>query len=176
MEKQIALLRGINVGGHKKMPMAPLREFIEGLGFANVSSYIQSGNLIFESTLSIKESQETIKNAILNKYGWEVPVLVFTASEIENIIKNFSLKEEWLNKSYFVLFKEAPSTERINNLLLLNYSGEHLATNHKNCIYFYSENGYGRSKLNGNLIERKLGVVTTTRNYNTLVKLISMGT
>ncbi len=173
MPTYIALLRGINVGGHKKMPMEPLREFIEQLGFKGVKSYIQSGNIVFNSKLPATDCQEIIKAGILEHYGWEVPVFVIKPAFIKDIISQYSLTPAWLEQSYFTVLLNTPSKAGIQELLALNYPGEHIAITN-NCLYFYCENGYGRAKLNSATIERKLKVSTTTRNYRTLVRLLAL--
>ena len=173
MEKQIALLRGINVGGHKKMPMAALRTLVEELGFTNVQSYIQSGNLVFESAVSASQCESILKAAILSHYGWDIPVFVITAEYIKAVISEYSLNSNWLEDSYFTMLSNTPTKKAIANFEAINYPGEHLSMGN-NCVYFYCETGYGKAKTSSAILERKLGVSTTTRNYRTLMRLITM--
>ncbi len=122
MFRYVALLRGINVGGHKKLPMAELRELMEALDFTEVSTYIQSGNVAFSSTSEI--TSEVIMEAIKLKYGWDVPVLLTTGSEIKKILKNCPFPQEAKEKSYFGLLFKPPSTEDLEITRSYNFPNE----------------------------------------------------
>ena len=173
MKRYIALLRGINVGGHKKVLMADLKALFELLGFMEVQTYIQSGNVVFLAEKS-SNLDVVISEAINNKYGWEVPVLVRTASEIKRILSDCPFSEEKKAKSYFTLFQQPPLGENIVEFDRQVFPDEEFRTT-SNCLYFFCANGYGNVKMNNNLIERKLKVRATTRNYRTLLKLIELG-
>ncbi len=173
MKTYIALLRGINVSGHKKILMADLKLLFENLGFQEVQTYIQSGNVVFQSTTKAKECEQLIYNSILKKYGWEVPILVKTASEIKFILDICPFPQEKKEKSYFVLLQSAPSSSTILETKKIKYSNEEFAITNS-CIYLYSELGAAKSKLSTNFFERKLKVKATARNYRTMVKLLSL--
>ena len=121
----IALLKGINVGGHKKVPMAELRELLTKSGFKNVQTYIQSGNVILESneknTLKIENS---VKKAILDYFGFEVSVLVKTRHDLEYVFHNSLFEEEKKKKSYFIMLHETPKAELIKEASKKVYEGE----------------------------------------------------
>jgi len=172
MEKQIALLRGINVGGHKKILMTDLKSLFEALGFKEVVTYIQSGNVVFlsseEGDLSVK-----ISEGIKAKYGWDVPVLVRNASELESILSNCPFAKEKKERSYFTLFNEAPSEKDIEEVSQLSYPGEEFVITPR-CLYFFCATGYSRIKFNMNFIEKKLKLKATSRNYRTFVKLLEL--
>ncbi len=170
MYRYIALLRGINVGGHKKILMADLKALFQSLGFTDVVTYIQSGNVVFSAS-EVDGLANIIAEAIQNTYGWEVPVLVRTASEIERILHDCPFSEEKMEKSYFTLFRDRPSQEHIDEFNSFSFPGEEFQVTPE-CMYFFCEAGYARVKMNGNLVERKLKVRTTTRNYKTLMKLL----
>lgn len=177
MNTYIALLRGINVGGYKKILMTDLKMLIEKLGFLNVQTYIQSGNVIFrsDSEASVKGFSENISEAILEEYGWEVPVLVNTPSELKLILDDCPFPQEKKEKSYFVLLQWVPSSSTILETEKINYPNEEfIITN--SCVYLYSELGAAKAKLSTNFFERKLKVKATARNYNTMVKLLSLAT
>ncbi|MBT8262953.1 MAG: DUF1697 domain-containing protein [Flavobacteriaceae bacterium] len=171
MYRYIALLRGINVGGHKKLPMAELRTLFESLGFVDVQSYIQSGNVVFSS--EEKVSGEVISEAIKGEYGWKVPVLIKTPDEINGILDNCPFPKEAKEKSYFMFLFQPPSTENIKTTLSFQYPDEEYVITPQ-CVYFYCSQGYGRAKLSGNLFEQKLKVSVTARNYRTMTKLIEL--
>lgn len=174
MNTYICLLRGINVGGHKKIKMADLKTLFTSLGYNDVVTYIQSGNIIFKShETSIDEITAVIKKAIVSTYGFEVPVFVLTRAILTQVYENYVLSPECIASSYFTLLHTVPSTKDIaivNNLELPN---EHFVAT-ENCVYIYPEKGYGKAKATNTFFEKKLNVVATTRNYKTIVKLLDL--
>lgn len=169
----IALLRGINVSGHKKILMADLRNLLQKIGFIEVQTYIQSGNVVFSSSEDKTDLERIISEAILKKYGWEVPVLVLTSSEINLILENCPFSDEKKEKSYFVLLQAAPSSESIAAIESVFYPNEEFVITNS-CVYLYSEFGAAKAKLGTNFFERKLKVKATARNYRTMNKLLEM--
>ncbi len=155
MKTYIALLRGINVSGHKKILMADLRTLLEKLGLQNVKTYIQSGNVIFLSSEKKEVISKIIFEAILKKYGWEVPVLVLISAEIKSILYNCPFSEEKKQKSYFILLKSKPTTETVlETSKSSSQKEEFVITN--SCIYIYYDLGAGKAKLGTNFFERKM--------------------
>lgn len=174
MNTYIALLRGINVSGQKKIPMADLRNLLTEEGFLNVKTYIQSGNVVFQSDLKDERIiANHISKAILKQFGFEVPVLVKTPEDFKFIFEASPFSDEALKKSYFMLLFDKPKPELTEQIQQLTSSEEAFTINEK-CIYFFSQNGYGKTKFNNNFFERKLNVIATARNYNTMVKLLSL--
>ena len=174
MRTYIALLRGINVSGQKKVPMAALRELLSNLGFGNVQTYIQSGNVIFQSSQEkISELEYLIQEALKSHFGFEVSVLVRTASNLKSIVDHCPFTDEKKVNSYFTLLHSVADSHLIGETKKINYSNEEFIIT-KNCVYFYSSTGYGNAKCNNNFFERKLKVTATTRNYKTMVKLLSL--
>jgi len=170
----IALLKGINVGGHKKVPMADLRELLTKSGFENVKTYIQSGNVILQSSEKrIQKIEEIIKKAILDHFGFEVSVLVKTRQGLQQIFNDSPFTEEKKQASYFMMLHDIPDENLIKEALEKVYEGEEYQIIN-DCIYYYSAKGFGQSKFNANYFERKLKTFATARNYNTMVKLLSL--
>jgi uncharacterized protein (DUF1697 family) len=100
MTKHIALLRGINVGGNKKVSMAKLKELFQNLGFHNVSTYINSGNVMFESDeKSDKKLVSIIESGLIKHFGFEIPIVVRSVDEIRMIAK--AIPESWQNNLSF---------------------------------------------------------------------------
>ena len=154
--------------------MADLRNHLEQLNFKNVQTYIQSGNVVFQSSdKDVEALENAIKNQILKKYGFEVPVVVKSQQELKSIFDNCPFSEDKKKNSYFMIFLESPKEELIKEMSLIKYPNEEFYMT-KNCIYFYCSLGYGRTKFNSNFFERKLKVSATARNYKTMVKLIEM--
>jgi uncharacterized protein (DUF1697 family) len=174
MNTYIALLKGINVGGHKKVPMAELRELLRDSGFTNVRTYIQSGNVIFQTAKShITVMESNIQKSILDHFGFDVSVLVRTRENLKRIYDDCPFSEEKKKKSYFTMLHNTPSKELVKIASEKVYEDEEYFIIN-DCIYFYCEKGYGRAKFNMNLFERKLNTTGTARNYNTMVKLLSL--
>ncbi len=169
----IAFLRGINVGGHKKVPMAELRDLLTGAGFLKVQTYIQSGNVIFQSAAEASELKKTIQNLILNHFGFDVSVIVKTNKELQVILNDCPFSEEKEMESYFIILDTIPEANLVEGVAKVKYENEEVILKN-DVLYFYSSTGYGRAKFNMNTCERKLKVVGTSRNYKTLVKLLSL--
>ncbi|MGJ5642539.1 DUF1697 domain-containing protein [Formosa sp. S-31] len=174
MKIYIALLRGINVSGQKKIPMADLRTLMQNLGFENVKTYIQSGNVVFKAlNQEVETLQLVIQEGILKQFGFEVSVLVKTQEELEYIFNNNPLETHQVPQSYFTLLQEKPDAERVHTVSDETYDNETFIIT-ESCVYFYSDKGYGNAKCNNNFFERKLKVSATTRNFKTMQKLLSL--
>ena len=172
MTKYIILLRGINVGGHRKVPMAELRELFTKSSFKNVQTYIQSGNVFLESSDNSKKIKIIAEELILQHFGFEVTTLVKTESELKTIFGSCPFQNDVKEKSYFMMLDSLPDSTGLEEVSELSYKEEIHITD--NCIYFSSANGYGRTKFNSNFFERKLKVNATARNYKTMLKLLAM--
>ena len=177
MKTYIALLRGINVSGQKKIKMAELKTLFEALLFTDVQTYIQSGNVIFMHDNAHPEGLErSIRQKILEKYGFEVAVTVLSPSELRGAIAgNPFLKDPSidLKRIYVTFLASRPLPEHIETLGSLDYSPEAYMLDGK-VLYFFSPHGYGKAKLNNNYIENKLKLSATTRNWKTVNTLMEM--
>jgi uncharacterized protein (DUF1697 family) len=174
MKTYIVLLRGINVSGQKKIPMAELRALLAKAGLKNIKTYIQSGNVIFQSSETDKEKLATkIHNSIKSHFGFEVSILVLLPNELQQIFDDCPFPEKEKENSYFMMLYSAARKTLVNEISKLSYPNEtFLITN--NCVYFYCATGYGKAKFSNNFFERKLKVTATARNYKTMVKLLSL--
>lgn len=177
MRTYIALLRGINVSGQKKIKMAELREHLSELPYSNIQTYIQSGNLLFdrEETDSSVIEQE-IHEKIREKYGFEVPVMVKTKENFQHVVDHHPFIQQRNEDPKYVhvtFLEKAPDPAQVAVLQSVEYAPEefHIEGAY---FYFFSPNGYGRAKLNNNFIERKLKLRATTRNWKTVNKLLEM--
>ncbi|MFD1160910.1 DUF1697 domain-containing protein [Hwangdonia seohaensis] len=174
MNTYIALFKGINVGGHKKVPMVDLRQLLTKSGFKNVQTYIQSGNVIFQSSKdNTAEIEDIIQNATTSYFGFEVSVLVKTRTHIKRIFDACPFSEEKKQASYFAMLYDKPDEALVTLASEKIYEGEEYYILN-DCIYFFCEKGYGQAKFNLNYFERKLKTTATARNYNTMVKLLSL--
>ena len=177
MYTYLALLRGINVSGQKKIKMAELKQHFSHLGFENVQTYIQSGNLVFRHPEPDHGRVEEIISAEVEKtFGFEIGVWVRRHSAYLSIVtKNpyNSLPNEEKSGLYFVFLNQIPSPERITKLELENFANETFRITEE-CIYLYCHAGYGKAKCNNNFFEGRLKVQATTRNLRTVETLLKM--
>ncbi len=175
--KYIAVLRGINVSGQKMIKMDALRLMFENLKFKNVKTYIQSGNVVFETANNkTNELEETIKAQILKQFGFEVPVMVKDAEEVEQVIAHnpfMKNKEIDITKLHITFLSAIGNDTGIDKIKEGNYGDDEYIILDK-AIYLYCPNGYGNTKLNNNFFENKLKVTATTRNWKTVNELLRM--
>ena len=173
-EIYIALLRGVNVGGHKKVPMAELRELLTKSGLENVKTYIQSGNVVFQSSINdIKTLEVKIKTSVLDHFDFDVSVMVRSREQLHTIFENCPFPEEKKVSSYFAILSDIPDEDLVKEAYKKTYENEEYIIL-KDALYFYYANGYGNAKFSLNFFERKLEVNATSRNYKTMVKLLSL--
>ena len=177
MQTYIALLRGINVSGQKKIKMADLKVSLKALNFRDVITYIQSGNIVFKSdTNSIPDLEKRIHNLILKDFGFEVPVLVKTPEELVQAFNNNPYEKDTSKdpkKFYVVFLKDKPLEENIAKLKTYDYNPEEYFLKDK-IIYYYAANGAGNAKMSNNFFENKLKVQATSRNWRTTHKLVEL--
>jgi uncharacterized protein (DUF1697 family) len=173
----ISMIRGINVGGQKKMKMDQLRESLEILGFEQVRTYVQSGNVIFQAAkCSPIDLSRKIAQRILSDFGYSVPVISKTAEEIDKTIKNNPfVKKAGIDSSklHVTFLSEVPTPSALKKLDELTSGLDQFRRCGKE-VYLYCPNGYGNTKLSNNTLERILSVTATTRNWNTVNKLYEM--
>jgi len=173
----IAMLRGINVGGHKKIKMDQLRASFEGLGFEQVKTYIQSGNVIFKAKkLSPIALSKRIAEKIFSDFGFPVPVISRSSDEMATAIeRNPFLKERGIDheKLHVMFLSEAPAPAAFKKLADLTAAPNQCRSADKE-IYFYLPNGVSQSVLMKSPVDQILAVVTTTRNWRTVNTLHQM--
>jgi len=177
MRTKIALLRGINVGGKRKIKMADLKDTLAILNFSDVKTYIQSGNIVFNTNTesSNTEIALTIQQLILKKFGYEVPVVVFDGELLQEIIVNNPYKEEedFLNRLYVSFLNTEPNSKDIDIFNKLSFD-EDVFEIHSNYVFVLYKTKQSQSKLTNNLIEKKLKTQATTRNWKTVLKLLEL--
>jgi uncharacterized protein (DUF1697 family) len=170
----VILLRGVTPSGRNKIPMAAFREVLKKAGFFHVRTYIQSGNAIVDTDLSAEEVETSVRELIRKIIGPDLAVIVRTGDQLEEALEANPFKSGYdLSRVFFVSFAEPPQTEKINELLALDFSEEKLAFG-KNTAYMYIPGLYGRGTLSGNFLEKKLGAPATMRNFNTMSRLVTM--
>jgi uncharacterized protein (DUF1697 family) len=177
MTSYVAMLRGINVSGHKIIKMEQLRAAFEALGFSDVTTYVQSGNVVFTAaTNSTALITQRIEERISSDFGFAVPVLLRTAKELGEIVKgNAFVKVGAIDRAKLhvtFLTGAAPKTAA-KSLEVLMVKPEQFQVSGRE-IYLYCPNGYGKTKLSNSAIEKKLGVGATTRNWKSVNALLAI--
>lgn len=177
METYISILRGINVSGHRIIKMEKLRELYADLGFKNVKTYIQSGNVVFQAKgKSNDELSLKIEKSIKENLGFEVPVIVIELKELKQILKsNPFLKDKTKDISFLhITFLSGNSNqEDLDKIINVKYEQDEF-NSIKKAVYLYCPNGSGNSKLTNTFFENKLKVNATTRNWKTALELLNI--
>ena len=173
----VALFRGINVGGNRIVPMKELKRLHEDLGFKDVVTYIQSGNVVFSSDeTDASQIASQIEESFAQKFGFRSQVIVRTTAELEEAITNnpFQNQPEKESNRVLVLFMATHPESSALEDLKKSYNGpEEMYLIGQELFVYYSD-GMGRSKLTLPLIEKKLKTAGTGRNWNTVLRLKEM--
>lgn len=175
MQTQIALLRGVNVGANP-LPMAKLKACCEGLKWVSVQTYLQSGNVVYRAADSPAICRDALEKALSGATRLSTTVIAFSLAQWSAVItKSPFLKsaDAEPTKFHVTFLAEKPGAQVIRTLKQAPCNGDewHLSGS---VIYLHCPNGYGRSKLSNNHLERLLGVTATTRNWNTVQKLYEL--
>ncbi len=174
MHTYISILRGINVSGQKKIIMTDLLKLYEDLGFIDVKTYIQSGNVVFNSTKKVSNALlvKQIESKINEIYGFQVPVIIRTADDLAKILASNPFKTESTENLYVTFLSNLPNSNHLEKLTELNYLPDEFIVIEKD-IYL-NVSSYGTTKLSNSFFENKLKVTATTRNWNTVNKLLAI--
>lgn len=177
MTTHLALLRGINVSGHNMIKMDALKTTLEAIGFQNVQTYIQSGN-VFVDTNEENPAKVgfQIKQEIFKVFGHEVPIVVITKSDLENSFKNnIFLKETDVDtkKLYVAFVSIALRSDNINDLKMSQVKPDEAHIDESRIYIKYSV-GAGKTRFDQKYIEKKLNVTATIRNWNTVTQLLKI--
>jgi len=178
MPTYISMLRGINVSGQKQIRMPDLKALYEGLSFYNAITYIQSGNVIFDHVpgTPVRELSGKIEDAIINKFGFHVPVILRTVDEMKAIIKAnpyINDVEKFPEKHYITFLEERPEMTVLEKINPYEFLPDKFIIIERE-IYLNCAAGYGTTKLSNTFFENKLKVRATTRNWNTVNKLMEL--
>jgi uncharacterized protein (DUF1697 family) len=169
----IGLLRGINVGGHNKIPMAELRSLCSELGWTDVVSYIQSGNLVFSASASPETLEAQLQDAIQDRFGFSVTVIVRSAADWRGYINSNPFpqaSEKEPNLVMLAVSKAVPAPGAEEGLRERAADGERVVRA-GDILWVHFTGGSARSKLSPTLINRLVGSPVTARNWRTVLKL-----
>lgn len=176
MTKHLALLRGINVSGHNLIKMEALKIALEKAGFLEVQTYIQSGNVFVTSD---EENPNKvgfmIKQEIQKSFGHDVPVVVIGKQDLQFCLKRnpFFKNTDDTKKLYVSFVSKILTSDSIHELKISNIKPDEVAID-ENRIYIKYFNSPAKTRLDNSYIEKKLNVVSTIRNWNTVNKLLEM--
>jgi uncharacterized protein (DUF1697 family) len=166
----VALLRGVNLGGHNKVPMGELRDVVASLGFDDVSTFIQSGNVLFTSRATV--TPNVIEGAVRDAFGIDCAVMLRTSDELARVVKANPFPHADASRLHVGFLAAKASAAKTTALDHDAFAPEEFAVigAHE---YLHLPNGMGRSKLPGYL-ERRLGIPTTIRTWSTVTKLLDL--
>jgi uncharacterized protein (DUF1697 family) len=165
-----ALLRGVNVGGKNKVAMAELRTLVESLGHTDVSTVIQSGNVVFTAAKST--TPKTLEAAVAKQFGIKITVVLRTAAELKRVLKANPFSGVDPSKVHVGFMAAKPTATAVAKLDAERFEPEQFAVRGRD-LYLHLPNGMGRAKLPAYL-DRELKIPTTVRNWNTVTKLVDL--
>ncbi len=172
--KYVAIIRGINVSGKNLIKMDALRIAMDNIGFQSIKTYIQSGNICFESNLKDNlEIAAKLKDGIEKNFQLTIPVLVFKEEEFDEIVNEnpFMKQSNFDTKFMHITFLESEIDSNLIPQLVDKCSESEQLFCQGKAVYLYLPTGYGNTKLSNNFIEKKLKNLATTRNWNTCLEL-----
>ena len=171
----VALLRGINVGGRTKIAMADLRELFAKLGAEDVTTYVQSGNVVFRSREGATKLTPTIERGIAGELGLTVTVVVRTKAQLAKVVAGnpFAGRGAAPTQVFVAFLAETPARARVRELDPARSEPDEFRVAGRE-IYLHYPNGYGKSKLTNAWLEKQLGVASTMRNWRTVTKLAEL--
>ena len=171
-----SILRGINVGGHRKILMKDLVALYSNLGFLNIKTYIQSGNVVFDSELDSSTLETIIQAEIEKVFGIDVPVIIRNHTELLKIIESNPYSELTASNSdklYITFLKTKPDSSRVDSIDRISFDHDVFKIIDSE-IFILFEDKASNSKLTNNFFESKLKVTCTSRNWNTVMKILEM--
>jgi uncharacterized protein (DUF1697 family) len=172
---QIALLRGINVGRNKRLPMGRLRELLGELGYADVRTHLQSGNAILTSGKRPDRVAREIAQGIEREFGFDVEVVVRTRDELDAVIAGNPMPEhtDQPAKLLVAFLSAAPKAERVKKLDPAEFAPDEIHFSGRHAYLWYPK-GVIDAKIGPTFWEKHVGVSATTRNWTTVTKLASL--
>jgi uncharacterized protein (DUF1697 family) len=176
MALQVALLRGINVGGHSAIGMTALQKLFVDLGHTDVATYVQSGNVVFTAKSgTTTQIAAKIEEQIAKTFGFNVSVLLRTPTDLNEVLTSnpyLDIQDD-PTKLYVTFLEKTPALNKVSSLEIPKGEAAVFTVAGRE-VFLHCLDGYGRTKLNNNFFERKLGMRATTRNWKTINVLQAM--
>ncbi len=177
MNSYISILRGINVSGQRIIKMEALKNSMLQLGFSRITTYIQSGNIVFQyKKEEAKVLEDLIRKKIKADFGFDTPVIVITEEKLSNIVSSNTFTkdpEKGIRFLYVTFLTQKQDWIDESDVLAKKTEREEIIFS-DTAIYLFCPDGYGKTKLNNKFIESQLKVTATTRNWKTTLKLLEI--
>ena len=175
MPRHIALLRAINLGSKRRVSMPELRELLEGSGYADVRTLVQSGNVVLTARGGSEKVRRELEKLIADRFGFEVEIVVRTRDELADAIERNPLPDAVREPKLFqVSFLSAdPDPEGVADIEARCEAPEQVAFSGRE-VYAFHANGMQNSPLARRIDDKRLGVIVTARNWNTVTKLLEL--
>ena len=174
MKPYVIFLRGVTPTGRNRVPMSELRVALAHAGFADVQTYIQSGNVIAKSALDATATGQLVHEVIAREIGADITVMTRTPHQLAAILAGNPFVTADTSKLYFSMLAARPAPDLLKALLATDFAPDRVAVV-GDTIYSLFATQYSDSKFNNNYFERKLKVAATTRNFNTMSRLLELG-
>ena len=173
----VGLLRSINVGGRNRVPMTDLRALVSSLGFDDVATYLQSGNVVFTGSGSTTAVAGAIEERIASELGLEVPVIVRSKRQLEAIVgsppfADLDVDPRTRHVTFLAVRPQPPAVEGLEALADRFGTDQFVVRGSE--VFLHCPGGYGETKLSNTYLERRLGVTATTRNWRSVTALAEM--
>lgn len=173
MKKYAILLRGVTPTGKNRVPMAELRAALSDAGLLDVQTYIQSGNVIARSALAQSSLESLVHDAISREIGADIAVIARTHEQLKRVMKGNPFPLSAASRTYFSLFSVPAAAHLTKELSRLDFSPDSVQTG-QDALYTLYATKHSDSKFDNNFFERKLKVSATTRNFNTMSRLVEL--
>lgn len=176
LNKRVVLLRGVMPTGQNRIPkMSYLAEILTEVGFQKVQTYIQSGNVIVETALTDEAIRQLVHDTILEKIGANLSMIIKTPEQLAKAAQENPFDETYdRSRIHLVFTNDAISSSEIAELLDQDFGDEELHRESQ-CLYMYLPREAKKKKLNTNFLEKKLGIVATTRKLSVVIRLSELG-
>lgn len=167
----VSLLRGINVAGYRMLKMSEVAELYVSIGFSDVRTYLQSGNVLFSNKdQDTSRLEEQIEKALKKRFGVDVKVFTRTPKDLQKLIAGNPFAKKERTRLYVTFLHSKPTQVPLQRLNPAREDGEEFSVSGKE-VYLFLPNGSGKTKLSNAFFEKVLGVPATTRNWNTVTSL-----
>ena len=173
MNTYVILLRGVMPSGRNSVPMAPLRAALTEAGLLAVRTYIQSGNVVAASRLGQREVEERVHAVIRESFGGDITIVARTREQFRAILERNPFGDADAPRLYFTLLAEEPAPGRRADFLATDWSPDEVRMV-GGTVYTRYATRHSDSRFNNNFFERRLGVAATTRNFNTMTRLVAI--
>jgi len=173
MKTYAILLRGVTPTGKNRVPMADLRAALTNAGLLDVQTYIQSGNVVARSCLDQTAVQTLAHEVIAQEIGADLVVIARTQKQIKRVVEDNPFPADAVARTYFSLMQSTPTSTLVEELSRLSFSPDVVKIIGSTLYTLYATK-HSDSKFNNNFFERKLKIVATTRNFNTMSRLVEL--